>query len=384
MITEHAKLAPSSAPQWGRCSGSVAANLNAPDVVSERMRGGTASHWVGEQALTVGGDCYSYIGKTAPNGVVIDEEMAEGAQAWVDDVQSVTREYCRPGDLRVEYRVSMPEVHADNWGTLDTALWVGELNTLFIWDYKFGHREVNARENLQLINYAIGMLSELRTHTNPDTRIVLRVVQPFCYHALESVSEWALTRAEIAPYIQTLIDKAYEALGPAPLMTAGLHCRDCAAIARCDTAKRMGYSVITYANEPYTISVMGGADLAAEYRILAEGLTVVKARLEAVSDEIKNGILNKQDTSSGLTIQSKQGRLAWSIPVPQAIALASQFGADVSKPGVMTPTQAIKAVPKGVRSVFEGVLKTATERPSTGMKLIPAENSRTARAFRSK
>lgn len=384
MITEHARLAPSSAPQWGVCSGSVAANLAAPDVESERARSGTASHWVGEQCLTVGGDAWSRIGQTAPNGVVIDDEMAEGAQAWVDDVQAVTREYPVAGELRVEHRVEMPNVHPENWGTLDAALWVGKLNTLYLWDYKFGHREVKAEGNLQLVNYAVGVLRELKEKTNPETRIIFRVIQPFCYHGDGPESEWVLSASELVPYVRQLAAKAQEALSPNPLMTAGLHCRDCAAVARCSTAKRYGYSVITYANEPYSISIMDGSDLASERRILEEGLTVIKARLEAVEDEIKDGILNRQDTSSGLAVQNSQGRLGWTVPAAQAVALAAQFGADISKPGVLTPTQAIKAVPAKVRPVFEGVIKTATKRPSTGLKLIPAENGRTARAFRSK
>ena len=387
MITEHAPLAPSSAPQWGHCSGSVMANLQAPDLASERTRDGTAAHWVGEQALNSWlkhgdegvSDCTNWIGETAPNGVVIDDEMAEGAQYWVDDVMQVSAGYGAPHGIGVERRVNMPNIHPDNWGTLDTEAWFPEVNTLYVWDFKFGHREVVAFENYQLIDYVAG---SIRNSMNSKTTVIMRVVQPFCYHAPEQIREWKVPLSALTPHFNKLTAQAYEAMTE-PTMTAGLHCRDCAAISRCPTAKRAGYSVITYAGEPYDIDTMTGADLAAERGILRTGMAVIKARLEAVDDQLFVSIKNG-DKSSGLTVQSKQGRLKWDVSPPQAIALAGQFGADISKPSVITPTQAIKKVSKELRPGFETVLQTSTSRPSTGLELVKIEDSRAARAFKNR
>jgi len=387
MITEHAPLAPSSAPQWGFCTGSVAANRAAPDLVSERAREGTASHWVGEQVLNTWRKartdvllCSDLIGRAAPNGVVIDEEMAEGADVWVRDVLDVANRHGALQRIEVERRVHMPTVHADNWGTFDSAMWLAEADTLYVWDYKYGHREVNAVGNLQLIDYAIGLHHEISIHTNPDTRIVLRVVQPYCYHAPEQISEWVVSAAVLQGWAIHLAAKANEALTN-PTMSAGLYCRDCAAITRCPTARRASYSVIDYANEPYQIETLKGPDLAVERAILTKGLVAVKARLGAIEDELQLQIQGG-DTTSGLTVENKQGRLAWSVPVPQAIALGEQFGIDISKPGVVTPTQAIAAMPKEMRAAFTAVSQSATARPSTGMKLVALENSKTSRAFK--
>ena len=84
----HAPLAPSAAPQWAHCSGSVMANAHAADSEAPRTRAGSASHWVVAECLdlwkrpegstTVASD---WLGATCPeNGVVIDTEMTEGAQ----------------------------------------------------------------------------------------------------------------------------------------------------------------------------------------------------------------------------------------------------------------------------------------------------------------
>lgn len=387
MITEHAILAPSSAPQWGHCSGSVVANQNAPDVVSERAETGTASHWVAEQALQplykaqAPLVCWSFIGAHAPNGVVIDEEMAEGAQVYVDAVYDTVE--ANPGcPILIEQRVDMPHIHPDNWGTPDFALWNAATDTLYLDDYKFGHREVTAELNLQLINYTAGLM-QVCEGMNTSTAVVMRVIQPFCYHAPEPIRTWKTTVKDLQFWFRQLHEKAHQALGNSPTMTSGQHCRDCAAVARCRTARRMTYSVIDYVAEPYEINSMDGADLAAERRILEVGAKIVKARLDAVNDQLHT-LISAGDTSSGLAIEAGQGRLKWVAPTAQVLALGRQFGVDLQGLKPITPTQAIKAVPKPMRDAFEGVIQPLTTRPPTGLKLILAENSRTARAFKSK
>jgi hypothetical protein len=389
VITEHAPLAPSSAPQWGKCSGSVVANRDAPDRSCERTEGGTASHWVAEELFEAGHSGAgvlpeTWLGSVAPNGVVIDEEMIEGAAMYYDDVIRILNEVEDPAgeQLFIEKRVHMPHIHPDNWGTLDSALWVPTVDTLYLWDYKFGHREVDAVLNLQLIDYVAGIMQECPL-MNTSTKVVMRVVQPFCYHAPEPIREWVTTVKDLQFWWRKLAEKAKQAMGDNPLMASGVHCRDCAAVARCRTARRTGYSVIQYANEPYEINALDGGDLAAERHILDTGLRIVKARLEAIDDQLFANIASG-DISSGLTIKAGQGRLGWSAPAPVVLALGAQFGADLSKDAVVTPTQAVKLVPSEMRSAFRQATPSITSRPSTGLKLIPADDSVAARAFKSK
>lgn len=390
MITEHAPLAPSSAPQWGKCSGSVMANRDAPDIPCERTEGGVASHWVAEQLFASGynGDprntAASWVGESAPNGVVVDEEMAEGAQVFYDEFIETFNSIKDPGGEQVffEKRVHMPHIHPDNWGTLDAALWVPSKDTLYIWDYKYGHREVEAAINLQLIDYTAGIMQEC-DRMNTSTTVVMRVVQPFCYHAPAPIREWVTTVADLQFWFRKLAEKAKQAMSDSPTLSAGAHCRDCVAVARCRTARRTGYSVIQYANEPYEINSLDGEDLAVERRILKTGLQLVSARLEAIEDQLHTNIASG-DISSGLVIKAGQGRLAWSLPPSAVIALGRQFGTDLSKEAVLTPPQAVRAVPSPLRSAFRQALPSVTSRPSTGLKLIPAEDSPVARAFRSK
>lgn len=385
MSGQHAPLPPSGAPQWGFCSGSVAASLQAPNFETDDSREGTAAHWCGSECLEAWKSaepgapmCTDWIGKTAPNGVVIDEKMADGAQEWVSDVLMVCQQHGGLRSLLIEHRVHMPQIHDQNWGTLDTALWAEEANTLYLWDYKNGHRENSAYANLQLVDYVAGLLMEIPLRG--DITIVMRIVQPFCYQATGAISEWVIKLADLDTYFNILHHQALEAMTN-PTFTAGKHCRDCPAIGRCATAKRAGYSVITYAKEPYEINTLSGHELAVERTILSEGLAIIKGRLEAIDDELYDKV-SKGDTGSGLTIESKFGNVAWSVPPAQAIALAGQFGVDAAKPGVLTPTQTKNKVPAKMRPAFEKVLKTVSKRPSNGVHLIQAADSRTARAFK--
>lgn len=391
MIEQHAVLAPSSAPQWGHCSGSVMANRHAPNLDSEESRKGTAVHWVGAECLIGwrkqdGGcpSCFDWTGLSAPNGVVIDDEMTEGAQIFVDDVLQVAQEHGALRDMLIEHRVFMPQIHKDNWGTLDCCIPLLNKGVIYLWDYKNGHRENHAKDNLQLIDYLEGLANELNIdgHQDQDIRVVFRIVQPFCYKAMGAIDEWSCMLSDLRPYFNQLHAKAHEAMTN-PSMSSGPWCRDCHAVRTCSAARKASYNLIDYVNEPYEMDTMDGATLAIERRILSSGLVAAKARLEAIEDDLRHRI-NKGATDTGLALRTTSGNLAWSIPADQAVALANMFHGDIAKPGVVTPTQAKTMVPRELRSQFEQVLKTVTRRPSGGLKLIDAENTIGARAFQRK
>ena len=385
MIGEHAPLAPSSAPQWGYCSGSVSANFLAADSAAQRTREGEASHWVAAEVLSYWARpdrasvvlCTDFLGFKAPNGVIVDDEMVEGADIFVREVLDV----CGKGDLariRVEERTHASQIHEHCWGTYDAAAFLAPSNVLHVWDYKYGHREVSAVKNYQLICYVAGLANEYPI--NDQTVVIMHVVQPFCYHAEAPEYEWQRTWSGLQPYIERLRQAAHAAM-TAPAMTSGIHCRDCAAVGRCSTARQHCYSIVSYVNEPYAIETMAGPDLACERRILQDGVKVAKARLEAVEDQLRDQV-SKGDRSSGLTLQNKKGRVKWLAPIEVVIAYARQFGVDVSRPDVLTPAQTEKKIPADIRPAFKQGMGRLTTQGSSGTSLVPAENSRAVHAFK--
>lgn len=378
----HAPLAPSSAEQWAHCSGSVAAQAALPNPESEATRNGTAAHWVIEQTLCARSrSCSALIGLKAPNGVVIDEVIAEGAQMLCDDVAAVVDRFGAWLHVRVECRVDAPRIHPQNWGTPDVWLYVRDHDLLFLWDYKHGRRKVKARGNLQLANYLAGLADfhQIDGYAEQQTRVVARIVQPYCYDPEGPVREWGGRLSDFRPYWNQLHDAA-ERVFSTPALSTGAHCRDCRAVGICSAARQAAYNLIDVAEQPYQMDAMSGRDLAVERALLTDGLAAATSRLEAIEDELRERV-TRGETDSGLTLGSAPGRLEWSIPDAQAIALAGQLGVDIGKTVALTPTQAKAAAPKAVRPMLEQILKDVTRRPAGALKLIPQSETIGARAF---
>lgn len=385
----HAILAPSSAPVWGYCAGSVRAQQGRPNPETPQSREGTAAHWVMAEVLLnfkhadrgslLASD---YLGKTAPNGVVIDDKMAEGAQVIIDDVLRVCQRHGALQAMLVEHRVAMPRIHPENWGTLDVAVPLLEQGYLYLWDYKHGHREVDAEGNEQLIDYVAGLVEDLAINGALDQHITvcIRIVQPFAYKANGPVSEWVVRLSDLRGAFNLLHAKAHEAMSASPTLTTGLHCRDCLAVGGCSAARGLAYNLIDLVNAPYAMDAMTAADKAAERLVLREGKAVLDARLEAIEEDLRHLVTNG-DTSAGLVLESRAGRLEFAVPDAVALAFAGQFGVDINKPGVVTPTQAVQKAPAAIRPAFEQALKAITRRPAGALNLIPATGSRTLRAF---
>jgi hypothetical protein len=390
-MSDHAPLAPSFAPVWGECSGAVPASEGVPNLDSQESRNGTAAHWVASECLSNYTSTESglplttdwWLDKQDPDGTVIDQKLIEGAAVMVGDVTRVAQEHGALRSMLVEHRVHAPQVHPDNWGTLDCAIPLLTLPRpkIYIWDYKHGHRENRAEGNLQLINYAAGLVNELNLNGADDqlVDVHIRIVQPFCYSAPNDVDEWVVKLADLRGYFNQLHQKAHESR-TGPTLTSGKHCRDCPAVGKCSASRKGRYAYIEYVNEPYEMDTMNAAELAVERGILRDGLAAAKARLEAVEDDLTHR-LQAGASGSGLTLESKPGRLAWDVPVAQAIALAGQFGIDNSVAGVLTPTQTTGKIPAAMKPAFKQVLESVASRPAGSLKLINADDSPSARAF---
>lgn len=395
MIEVHAPLAPSSAPQWAHCSGSVMANATAPDTEAPRTRAGTASHWVVSEGLgyfQLFGPCVAddWLGKTAPNGVVIDAEMSEGAQVFMDNAMEIVERHDALQLMLIEQKVKMPHIHPQNFGTLDLAIPLLNYDSegcvtsgkIYLIDYKFGHRENKAFANYQLLDYLQGLcdLYQISGEAEQFIEVEFQIVQPFSYHAGNKIDIWTESIANLRGYVNQMIAKAQEAFTK-PSFSSGPWCRDCKAIHRCQTAQKGNYSLIDYVNDPCVILNMSGTDLATERAILQQGLTTTKARLEALEEELQHRLGKGEAADSGLALETNYGRLAWNVPPAQAIALASMFKVDASKADVLTPTQTIAKASKDMKPLLKKAMKNISSRPQGGLKLIEAKDSFTARAF---
>lgn len=363
-----APLPPSSAHLWRYCAGWRRMQEYAePYALTEddtKAREGTAAHWAVSEALS---DRMVYAGQSAPNGVVLTDEMCEGADL-MDDAVGPER-----GSLHVERRVQMPYIHAANWGTPDA--WRLHGGVLDVWDYKFGHRHVPEYENWQLLDYAWGVVQSLYLHEAPeryDTPVRLTVVQPRDYHASGPVRTWYLTVGELVGYAAKLKAAADATDAPDAPCTPHASCGDCKARHVCPALQG---SALTWAEQatPALPLVLDPVALARQLAVLDWATDLIKARRDGLAAQAMD-ILRRGESLPGWALKQGQGRERWT-DLSAAIAMADMMGVSISKPGAITPKQAIK---KGLAAE---TVAAFTETPVGELKLVRDDGSAARKVF---
>lgn len=381
MSGAHSRIAPSSAYQWVECTGSVVMQERYPqNEESEDSRIGTASHWVGASLLEAHKagapiDPGQFLGTTAPNGVIITEEMIDGAVLYVDDVIEVCSKNDMLKFLNIEESVKCPRVHAESWGTPDSWVYDYQAVVLPVWDYKFGHRAVNPFDNWQLINYVTGIIEALFTDKNePEIIIDFRIIQPRSYHHEGPIRSWRVEPKMLRAHINRLQSAAIEALGDNPETKSGPWCHDCSARHVCRTAQGAGYNAV---------DIIGGlaADelppeaLGLEISILERAAKAAEDRLEGLKAHALEVIRSGKHVP-GYGVAQGKGREKWAKPVAEVFALGKLYQVDLSKPlEAITPKQAIKA------GIDAAVIKAYSMTPQTGLKLVVDDGTQAKRIF---
>lgn len=189
-MSKHAELSPSSSHRWLNCTASIRLSKGFPDTSSSFADEGTCAHMLAERVLSSGKDAKFFIGETivfGETGLVVDEEVAEYIQVYVDYVR-------REGEGKpMLFEQSLPLTsltgEADAFGTADAVV-VG-VDTLTIIDLKYGRGEsVDAVDNEQLMMYAAAAKLEYGL-LGSFTKFKVAIVQPRLDHIDEMVFDAA-------------------------------------------------------------------------------------------------------------------------------------------------------------------------------------------------
>ncbi len=149
----HAILSPSKAAQWINCRGSVGASKGVPNKTSRYAAEGTAYHDVARRALIEDKDCVAYVGdryKVGEFEFTVDEDNAEQAQKYVDQVRAIPGKRMVEVDLYYHHLLGLPkEQLLDDGSLLPIASGTGDAVILdyenrIIWgiDLKFGRGDI--------------------------------------------------------------------------------------------------------------------------------------------------------------------------------------------------------------------------------------------------
>jgi hypothetical protein len=300
-----------------------------------------------------------------PDPTLVTPEMRQAVTIYARDVVLTAEKMgVKPGpDFILEALLHAPSIHADNFGSMDCVLYARAVNHLFLWDYKHGHRKVEAFENWQLINYVAAALDHYQINGFLDQKTVvhIRIVQPRAYHIDGPIQEWIFNASEIRAYVNILAASALEALTPGAPVTTGVHCRDCSARYACDTALKEGIGLYELVTRQTPIE-MGPEALSVQYQIILRAQEAIKALETGFEARIKE-LIKKGLPVPGFALVPAKGRVDWTCPVDEVEGLGAMYGVATTKKEPITPAQAIAA------GVDESMVKALSGAPDRGLKL---------------
>lgn len=375
------QIRPSSMPTIARCAGSAQLKPLFPESQYDKCAAeeGTAAHWVAEQTLSsyISGNraalTSDFIGQQAPNGVVIDDEMAQGADQYVTDILITCNETGLMRELQIEQPVTIDRIYPSMSGTPDAYLFDAQRGILHVWDLKYGHRYVKATENYQLIAYATGIIDKLGIN-DEFVRVNLTIVQPRSYSSEGTIRTWSVMGSELRPHVNLLHYQAHKATQPNPECVSGEQCHYCRPN-HCRTAINASYNAIEESGK-LQIEMIPNEHLKVQLEIMKTAKDRICDQLTGLESQIESQILAGQ-VVPGLATDNPPGRLNWTKPDSEIIALGKLMNADlVTGVKLLTPTQAINK-----KLIDESVIKAYASRKPGKTKIVNSDESKAARVF---
>ena len=386
----HSIIPPSSAWIWGApdgCTKWVFMNQAYPETEeSEDSREGTAAHEIGAQIITDArtGNCKphnasDWVGITASNGVVFTEVMFDSAKVYADDVIAVMRRTSVFSDeyMCIEQSVEIPVVHELNHGTPDANIYHKKGNALYVWDFKHGHKVVEAFENWQGIEYVAGLLDkyEIDGHLDQQTKVHIRIVQPRAFHREGIIRTWVVLASDLRGYFNTLHDNAHISLSDDAKFTTGGHCKDCPGRHACPAALKAGMGLYEVSMKSVPVELSSEA-LGVQLNIVTRARKQLEYLESGFQEQLKS-VVKSGNLVAGWSVEQGYGWDKWDKPTKEVIALGDMLDINLRKPEEpITPTQAKKL------GIDEAVIKQYSIKNRTGLKVVPDNGNKAKQVFK--
>lgn len=366
----HALLSPSGAKKWLSCAASLACEKDIPNTSGKAAVSGTAMHTIAEVHLN------AYIRGTAlplereVGAYVLDEgkgqikalisQMKGAVLITADMIEQVRKytDYCKAiidvaTYAKLEMRVNLTEVlhpgyeGVETFGTADLVAVQELANTdehmLIIGDLKTGRHHVEAKENKQLMLYALGVYRRLKRRYNISV-VRLVIFQPYAGGA----SEWDISVEGLELFAKFAQKRALLALdayfrGKKNLKASDFKpsvdgCQWCRFSEQCAARTKTVNSVLAEELEDDFALELTPEQLVAEY----EKLPLLRQHIDKVEKAMAAALHSGKKVPGYKLVEGKMGNRAWK----DAEKVAELYGDKLTKEVLMSPTEAVKVIPE--------------------------------------
>ena len=330
-MTGHAKLSPSKRSRWALCPGSIREEAKYPDEGSGLAAiDGTHSHHLLEVCLWEHKNATEYIGLTLKDHestFVVDKDRAARVQIALDYIRE--REAWFDGESNVISESKVDPAYLlgrnDLSGTVDVQIIGG--TTIELIDYKDGMGIVSAKGNLQLEQYAYGVLAGYKLPVNgayPFNTVRMTIIQPkLAMRGMNAISSHDVSVADLLANMGTIVKQAAATDQPdAPLVPGDSQCKFCRAKGSCaalasNVMKEVGIMFQPVVSNTLDIaqqsadkepSTMDDAQIAQ----IMEAAPLMRQLLEGVEKEALRRLKAGQSIA-GLKLVNGRGSRTWSL-----------------------------------------------------------------------
>ncbi|ENW7558981.1 DUF2800 domain-containing protein [Salmonella enterica] len=383
---EHALLSPSSAKKWLNCPAALACEFGLPNESGQAAVNGTVMHLVAETVLNriikdddITADKYKGVyalneGKGPIKALVKPEK---GAVLITDDfVSQVNKyvDYCRPiidaAELvEVESRVRLtadlhPGVYIEptyaphtgeripghvatkleTFGTADLVAVMPD-GMLIVGDLKTGRHKVLAKENKQMMLYALGLLRVYK-RLYDITAVRLVIFQPYAGGAdewdttPEALEQFGKFASKAALKAIDAFQRGKKGLKPADFRPGNDACQWCRFSERC-TAKMKAVGSADDLTEDPSHSEMSLDQLKAEW----DKLPLMRQHIADIEKAMYTALMRGEQVEGLKLVEGRPGNRSWDLP-DDIGDLVAQWGIEdlMTKQSLLSPTEAEKVM----------------------------------------
>lgn len=375
----HALLSPSGSKKWLACAASLACEADIPNVSGAAAVNGTCMHTLSEHLINMAikgiderADKYkgAYVLNEGKGPIKALTKPEKGAVLITEDfVSQVNKyvDYCRPiidaAELvEVESRVNLTRVlhpgvmvpfedprtgekgesPLQTFGTADLVAVMPD-GMLIVGDLKTGRHKVLAKENKQMMLYALGLLRKMK-RLYDITAVRLVIFQPYAGgadewdttpEALELFSKFA---SKAALKAIDAFERGKKCLKPADFRPGNDACQFCRFAEKCN-AKRKSASAETESHLSDNSTEMTLDQLKAEW----DKLPLMRQHIADIEKAMYAALMRGEHVEGLKLVEGRPGNRSWTDS--DAVLEALGRSADVLlKQTIMTPTEAEKVL----------------------------------------